>query len=162
MFFDLSLDLGLPPSIQFHSPSCTANTDHWLLLVRRTLSLTRDTRDRAGEKSSSQANKKPQIIELSDNGFTTNYYNIVAKHPSSFIEMYPPIIGILNYLYPRMSRKPTLHSLSQGTRNRCRLSWLTNSTLVYEPKGGGRGGEGCGVSAGQWGQLLCTMHMEPI
>jgi hypothetical protein len=27
----------------------------------------------------------------------------------------------------------------QGATNRCRLSWLTNSALVYEPKCGGRG-----------------------
>jgi hypothetical protein len=28
----------------------------------------------------------------------------------------------------------------QGVSKRCRLSWLTNSALVYEPKCGGRGG----------------------
>jgi hypothetical protein len=28
---------------------------------------------------------------------------------------------------------------SQGVTKRCRLSWLTNSALVYEPKCGGRG-----------------------
>jgi hypothetical protein len=27
----------------------------------------------------------------------------------------------------------------QGVTKRCRLSWLTNSALVYEPKYGGRG-----------------------
>ncbi len=30
----------------------------------------------------------------------------------------------------------------QGVTMRCRLSWLTNSALVYEPKCGGRGGGG--------------------
>ena len=34
----------------------------------------------------------------------------------------------------------------QGVTKRCRLSWLTNSALVYEPKCGGRGGV-CGASA---------------
>ncbi len=34
---------------------------------------------------------------------------------------------------------------------RCRLSWLTNSVLVYEPKREGRGGEVRGFS--QWVQL---------
>ncbi len=29
---------------------------------------------------------------------------------------------------------------TQGVTKRCRLSWLTNSALVYEPKCGGRGG----------------------
>jgi hypothetical protein len=28
----------------------------------------------------------------------------------------------------------------QGVTKRCRLSWLTNSALVYRPKCGGRGG----------------------
>ncbi len=37
----------------------------------------------------------------------------------------------------------------QGVTNRCRLSWLTNSALIYEPKCGGGG------VAGQWVQL-CT------
>ncbi len=31
-------------------------------------------------------------------------------------------------------------SVQPGVTKRCRLSWLTNSTLVYEPKCGGRGG----------------------
>ncbi len=36
----------------------------------------------------------------------------------------------------------------QGVTMRCRLSLLTNSDLVYEPKCGGRGGGGgCGVSS---------------
>ncbi len=30
--------------------------------------------------------------------------------------------------------------VKQGVTKRCRLSWLTNSTLVYEPKSGGGGG----------------------
>jgi hypothetical protein len=37
-------------------------------------------------------------------------------------------------------------SSDQGVTKRCRLSWLTNSALVYEPKCGGRGGVE-GVSA---------------
>ncbi len=36
---------------------------------------------------------------------------------------------------------------------RCRLSWLTNSVLVYEPKCGGRGC--CGVSANKYS---CTQE----
>jgi hypothetical protein len=30
--------------------------------------------------------------------------------------------------------------VERGVTKRCRLSWLTNSALVYEPKGGGGGG----------------------
>jgi hypothetical protein len=44
-------------------------------------------------------------------------------------------------------------SQSQGVTKRFRLSWLTNSALVYEPKCGGLVGEGgggiCGVSANE-------------
>ncbi len=35
----------------------------------------------------------------------------------------------------------------QRVKMRCRLSWLTNSALVYKPKCGGGGGGSCGVSA---------------
>ncbi len=34
-----------------------------------------------------------------------------------------------------------------GITKRCRLSWLTNGALVYEPNAGG--GVGCGVSANE-------------
>ncbi len=34
----------------------------------------------------------------------------------------------------------------QGVTKRCRLSWLTNSALVYAPK---RGGGSCGVSTNE-------------
>jgi hypothetical protein len=39
----------------------------------------------------------------------------------------------------RGHRKYRLHSYQEVTK-RCRLSWLTNSALVYESKGRGRGG----------------------
>jgi hypothetical protein len=39
----------------------------------------------------------------------------------------------------------------QGVTKRGRLSWLTNSALVYEPKcGGGGGGGDCGISANEY------------
>jgi hypothetical protein len=38
-------------------------------------------------------------------------------------------------------------TIGQGVAKRCRLSWLSNSALVYEPKCGGRGvGELRGLS----------------
>ncbi len=43
-----------------------------------------------------------------------------------------------------------LITFTQGFTKRCRLSWLTNSALVYEPKSGGEG-ELRGLS--QWVQL---------
>ncbi len=41
----------------------------------------------------------------------------------------------------------------QGITKRCRLSWLTNSAPVYEPKCEGGGG-GCGVSAYEYSYAL--------
>jgi hypothetical protein len=38
----------------------------------------------------------------------------------------------------------------QGVTKTCRLSWLTNSALVYEPKCRGKGGGSCGVSANEY------------
>jgi hypothetical protein len=41
------------------------------------------------------------------------------------------------------------HCGQEGVTKRSRLSWLTNSSLVYEPKTRGEGG-GCGVSANEY------------
>ncbi len=45
---------------------------------------------------------------------------------------------------------------NQGVTKRCRLSWLTNCALVYEPK--------CGeLVAGSHSQAMSTaVHMEPM
>jgi hypothetical protein len=55
---------------------------------------------------------------------------------------------------------PTHICRYQGVTKRCRLSWLTNSALVYEPKCGGRGGGG-----ELWGlshmSTSTAVHMEP-
>ncbi len=48
------------------------------------------------------------------------------------------------YPYPAYS--------TRGVTNRCRLSWLTNSALVYEPKCGGQGMRGLS----QWVRPGCT------
>ncbi len=42
---------------------------------------------------------------------------------------------------------------TQGVTKRCRLSWLTNSALVYEPKCGGGGS--CRISANEYS---CGAH----
>jgi hypothetical protein len=42
-----------------------------------------------------------------------------------------------------------LFLIQQGVTKTCRLSWLTNSALVYEPKCGGWGW-GCGASANEY------------
>jgi hypothetical protein len=41
-------------------------------------------------------------------------------------------------------------TVEQGVSKRCRLSWLTNGALVYEPKCGGEGGGVCRVSANEY------------
>ncbi len=40
--------------------------------------------------------------------------------------------------------------LGRGVTMICRLSWLANSALLYEPKRGGGEGGGCGVSANEY------------
>ncbi len=57
---------------------------------------------------------------------------------------------------PNMS---IMYGMNQGVTKRCHLSWLTNSTLVYEPKCGGRGGLR-GLS--QWVQLCANAHGAQI
>jgi hypothetical protein len=42
----------------------------------------------------------------------------------------------------------------QGTTKRCRLSWLINSALVYEPKCGGGG-----LAGSQ--PMSTAVHMDP-
>jgi hypothetical protein len=49
----------------------------------------------------------------------------------------------------------TMISVNQGVRKICRLSLLTNSALVYEPKCGGRGG----VVGSQ--QMNTALQMKP-
>ncbi len=47
----------------------------------------------------------------------------------------------------------------QGITNRCRLSWLTNSALFYEPKCGGMGVRGGGVAGSQ--PMSTAVHLGP-
>ncbi len=61
---------------------------------------------------------------------------------------------LLNFLEPR--RKSNVKVFHQGVTKRCRLSGLTNSALVYEPKCGGRGGD-CGISANEY---RCTHRAQ--
>jgi hypothetical protein len=56
---------------------------------------------------------------------------------------------LLTYLFTN------LLTIYQGVTKRCRLSWLTNSALVYEPKCGG----GEGVAGSQ--PMSAAVHMEP-
>jgi hypothetical protein len=47
----------------------------------------------------------------------------------------------------------THERVDQGLTKRCRLSWLTNSALVYEPKCGG------GIAGSQ--SMSTAVHMKP-
>jgi hypothetical protein len=60
----------------------------------------------------------------------------------------PPGKSLLYFrlIVKAISQATTSSSRLQGVTKRCRLSWLTNNTLVFEPKGGGRGG---GVAGSQ-------------
>ena len=61
----------------------------------------------------------------------------------------------LAYLHTLGQCQPPALASNQGVTKRCRLSWLTNSALVYEPNCGKRGG--CGVAADEY----TAVHMEP-
>jgi hypothetical protein len=60
------------------------------------------------------------------------------------------VANLWRLAFPNDKRRP-----EQGITQRCRLSWLTNSALVYEPKCGG-GGEGAGAQP-----MSTDVHMEP-
>jgi hypothetical protein len=47
----------------------------------------------------------------------------------------------------------------EGVIMRCRLSLLTNSAIVYEPK---CGGGGCGVSANEYNCAVCTWSQNKL
>jgi hypothetical protein len=51
----------------------------------------------------------------------------------------------------------TIFCAYQRVTKICRLSWLTDSALVYEPKCGGRGVGVCGVSANEYN---CTQEVK--
>ncbi len=65
---------------------------------------------------------------------------------------YRPISLIMTPL--SLAVRQYLELAQQGVTKRCRLSWLTNSVLVNEPKCGGRGS--CGVSANEYCTYSCT------
>ncbi len=63
-----------------------------------------------------------------------------------------------NFCYKQSDIKKLDVQWSQGVTKRCRLSWLTNSALVYEPKCGG-GGLLALVSANEYS---CAYHVTWI
>ncbi len=64
--------------------------------------------------------------------------------PPQMIKLLKPNIGL--FLWPERIRE----KYRQDVTKRCRLSWLTNGPLVYEPKCVGGGGGGAGP------QPMCT------
>ena len=65
--------------------------------------------------------------------------NVEKIHQKNFVSLCILRITVILLLY---LGHPTSFSLRQAVTERCRLSWLTNSALVYEPKCGGEGGGG--------------------
>jgi hypothetical protein len=59
-------------------------------------------------------------------------------------------------LTPSVLGTARLESIGQGVTESCRLSWLTNSALVYEPKCGWGGGRVAGSQP-----MSRAVHMEP-
>ncbi len=68
----------------------------------------------------------------------------------------PAMICFKCKMYPCMVYKP----VKPGGHKKCRLSWLTNSALVYEPKCGGRGGF-AGSQPMSTAVHNVQLHMEP-
>ncbi len=56
---------------------------------------------------------------------------------------------MLKAVHRKVANNDTGENSIQGVTKKCRLSWPTTSTLVYEPKCGG-GGLGCEVSANEY------------
>jgi hypothetical protein len=77
------------------------------------------------------------------------------KAPAPLYQTLLPVLG--DFSQPQAA----FHRVTpcQGVPKRCRLSWLANSALVYEPKcvRGPRGGGGCEVSA----YAPCPLKGEP-
>jgi hypothetical protein len=69
----------------------------------------------------------------------------VPIHLSFNSQQGPPLVSLV--LFHKKNRN--LVAWAQGVTKRCRLSWLTNSALIYEPKCGG-GWLGCGESANEY------------
>jgi hypothetical protein len=99
-----------------------------------------------------------QSLRLSVNVvFATVLGSIPAS--SVTVELEAADEAVLNFEHKkgvRVERKRFLPPLSlpQGVTKRCRLSWLTNSALVYEPN--------CGERGVGWSQPMSTaVHMEP-
>jgi hypothetical protein len=71
-----------------------------------------------------------QTIAQFSHNFASNVTLLIAKvFNVSLLAFVPCGDLILNY--------SSYKSLDQGVTKKCRLSWLTKSTLVYEPKCGG-------------------------
>jgi hypothetical protein len=63
--------------------------------------------------------------------------------------------GCILYIVTYWNTEPS-KGVGQGFTKGCRLHWLTNSALVYEPKCGGWGGGGAGSRP-----MDTAVHMEP-
>ncbi len=76
--------------------------------------------------------------------------------PSTILSMWQSLWFYSDCLPSMKGISATWWSCIQGVTKRCRLSWLTNSALIYEPKCGGSGG---GV-VGSQPMSTAVEHME--
>jgi hypothetical protein len=74
-----------------------------------------------------------------------NQYSKSGSATLVYVLFYSLLYSFVNIVYGRR----------ESTKQRCRLSWLTNSALVYEPKCVGRGG----VAGSQ--SMSTAVHMKP-
>jgi len=82
----------------------------------------------------------PPSSPLLSTPFSSSSFLYLLFNPQHYISppiLYPP--SIPSYFFRGAHHKPALTPI-RGVTKRCRLSWLTNNALLYEPKCGGEGG----------------------
>jgi hypothetical protein len=86
------------------------------------------------------------LLQLSKVWYSTFHIPIHYIYSSKSCSLYRLVFILVCILYFLSWTSPAhvIFALAvaqeQGVTKRCRLSWMTNSALVYEPKCGGRGG----------------------
>ncbi len=82
--------------------------------------------------------------------------NLLFLSPTPFLSSLPIFSPTLLSLFLPGSLHFIPFACTQVVINRCRLSWLTNSALFFEPRCGGRG-----IVAGISAKMSTAVHMEP-
>jgi hypothetical protein len=69
---------------------------------------------------------------------SVRYFAYIDLDESIYLDLEVTLF-IIHYIIIYEKQGRFIYSDIQGVTKRCRLSWLPNSALVYEPKCGGRG-----------------------